>query len=146
MNLPPESQSAYLVCAFSMLGKIAAADGVVSSEEVQKVEDFIDEELQLDSKMKVLAMKVFREAQDSPLELRDYAERFQRAYPDRVHHLDSMVHILLQVSTADGQMSKTEEDLVRSAALLLGLSDPAFQRIKKEHLEKRLSRLQLPRM
>lgn len=146
MNLPPESRAAFIVCAFSMLGKIAAADGVVSVSEIRRVEEYIDRELKLEPKLKAMALKTFRDAADSPLEIRDYAERFQRAYPDRVHHLDRMVQILFEVSVADGRFTQEEDELIRSAAILLGLSDPAYQRLKKQYTDSRLASLNVPKL
>ena len=134
MKLPSDSRSAFLVCTFSMLGKLAEADGQVSPEEVTKVEQFIDEQLQLDRKTKALALKVFRDAPKAPLELRDYAEKFNATFPDRVQLLDRMVEILVEVSVADGVLGVEEERLIRSVALLLGLTEAGYKRIKQKHV------------
>jgi DnaJ like chaperone protein len=132
MNLPNQSPSAFIVCAFSMLGKIAAADGRVCAKEVERVERSIDEELKLDAPTKEIALEVFEEAFESPLELRDYAERFAQAFPDRVQLADKMMRILLAMSAADDELSPEEDKILRSAALLLGLSLPAYDRLKGE--------------
>ena len=134
MNLPPDSQASFIVCTFSMLGKLVEADGQVSKEEVDRVERYMDLHLKLDTKTKSLAMQVFRDAAASPLELRDYAEKFQSTFPDSVQRIDRMVEILVEVSAADGVLAPKEEKLIRSAALLLGVSEPAFERIKSRHV------------
>lgn len=134
MNIPAESRSAFIVCVFSMLGKLSSADGRVSPEEAAKVEDYIDSHLKLDRKTKALALRVFRESVSSPLELRDYAEKFRQTHRERYRMLDSMIEILVEVSAADGVLSRREDDLIRSAALLLGLSEPAYEGIKAKHV------------
>ena len=134
MNLPPTSHAAFIVCTFSMLGKLAEADGEVSEDEIRRVEKYMDSELKLDGKTKALALDVFKNAAASPLELRDYAEKFQSTFPDSVQRIDKIVEILVEVSAADGILAPSEERLIRSAALLLGVTEPAFERIKSRHV------------
>ena len=132
MNLPAESQGAFIVCAFSMLGKLAEADGEISKEEIGVVENYVDTRLNLDRRHRKLALRVFREASSSPLELRDYAEKFHRTYPDQVQLSDKMIEILVEVSAADGVLAPREDALIRSAALLLGLTGAGYERIRSK--------------
>lgn len=133
MKIPPEARSAFIVCTFSMLGKIAAADGAISREELRKVERYIDSKLELDSKTRKLAIQLFEDAADSPMELRDYAEKFAESLPDRIVLRDQVVEVLLEVSAADGVLHPDEAKLLRSAALLLGLSEAAYDRMKEKY-------------
>ncbi len=134
MNIPADAKSTFLVCAFSMLGKLAEADGRVSPEEIARVERYVDQELKLDRKTRALALEVFNHAITSPLELRDYAEKFHGAYRDRVQLLDTMMEILIAVSTADRMLTAEEDKLLRSTALLFGLTEPGYKRIKEKYL------------
>jgi len=131
MKLPSDSPSSFIACVFSLLGKIAAADGRVTKDEVSKVERYIDNELKLEPKLRMLALEVFREAFDSPLEIRDYVEKFSNVFRDKVQLPEQIVELLLCVSMADGEINEAEAQMVRSAALLIGLSPPAFERIKE---------------
>lgn len=133
MDIPADSQPTFILCTFSMLGEIAEADGKVTEDEVERVSRYIDSELKLDAKTKKLALSVFREAPESPLELRDYAEKFQKAFPERVQRIEQLVSILIGVSAADGFIDPEEDTLIRSAALLLGLSIPGYERLKEKH-------------
>lgn len=132
MTIPSDSPTAFFVCTFSMLGKLAAADGVVSPEEVRKVEEYINKTLKLDKKKKKLALGIFRDSFDSPLSMRDYAIQFHKSYPDRVQLLDRMIEILVELSVSDGRLSPREDEMIRSAALLLDLSEPHYERIKSK--------------
>ena len=129
MNLPAAERPAFLLCTFSLLGKLALQDGKVTEDEVKKVE-FIDHHLLLDKKHRALALKLFHEALNSPLDHRDYAERFSRSFPNQIQLLIKMVEILLRVSTADTRLSPTEDELIRSTALLLGLTEPHYEELK----------------
>lgn len=125
-NLPVGREATFLQCAFSMLGKLAAADGEVSEEEEERVRSYIREELELPPKLEDLAMSVYSDALESPLEMRDYVERFRKAFPDSVQHPQRLVELLLDVSCQDGLLHHREEEELYSAALSLGLSKPAI--------------------
>lgn len=131
-QLPKDAQSAFIVCTFSLLRKLAEIDGRVERSETSRVERYIYQDLQLSAREAKLALKVYREAGDSPLELNDYADTFAKSFSERVQILDRMVRILLEVSIADGSLSPAEEAAIRSAALRLGLSPPGFDRIRDE--------------
>ncbi len=131
-KMPKDAQSAFIVCTFSILRKLAEVDGRVDREESKRVKRYIYDDLKLSPREAKLALKVYQEAADSPLEMNDYADRFAKTYPDRVQVLDRMVRILLEVSLADGRVSSDEEEAIRSVALRLGLSLPGFERIKSE--------------
>ena len=136
MKLPADSPSSFIACVFSLLGKLAAADGRVTKDETRKVERYIDEELKLDPKLRILALEVFQEAFDSPLEVRDYVEKFSHVFRDKVQLPEQVVELMLCVSMADGELNDSEAQLVRSAALLMGLSPPAFERVKEKVIRK----------
>lgn len=133
-KLPADSQAAFIVCVFSMLAKLAQADGVVSDAETAKIKEYIDSKLRLNRKTKAMALRVFKEALDSPLNLRDYADRFIQSYPDRVQLHDNIIETLVEVSVADGVLSEKEDELIRAAALRLDLTEAAYQRIKFRHI------------
>ena len=130
MTIPADSPSAFYFCTFGMLGKLASADGKVSRDERRKVEDYMVNTLQLGRKQKKLAMDIFNEALESPLRLQDYAIQFHKSFPDRVQLHDRMIEILVEVSVADGVLSLEEDKMIRSAALLLELSEPHYERVK----------------
>ena len=138
MEIPLESRATFIVCTFSMLGKLSGIDGEISEAEMRRVEKYIDEELKLDDKTRALALETFETASRSPLDLRDYAEKFASAFPDRVQRLNQLVEILVAVSVADGVLSPEEDRAIRSTALLLGISEPAFERIKSKYIGRRM--------
>lgn len=129
-QLPAGAESEFILCAFSMLAKLAAADGDATRIERERVEKYITEELGLDRKAGELALKVYDSALNSPLELRDYAERFEKTFRSQHRLKDRMVQLLLELSATDGVLSKEEDRAIRSSALLLGLSEVGYERLK----------------
>ena len=134
MSVPPDSPTAFFVCVFGMLAKLAEADGHVSELENKTVKRYLKENLRLGFRKRRIAMKAYAEGLQSPLELRDYAVRFQEAYPDRVVLKDQIITILLELSVADGVLSPQEDKLIRSAALLLDLSEAAYERMRAKYV------------
>lgn len=135
MRLPEEKQSTFLVCTFSILRKIAEADGEVSKEEISRIEQYIDEKLPLSKKLKKLCLRIFHEAAESPLDVRDYARTLSSTYPDSVTVADQIVQILLEFSAADGRINHQEDRQIHAVALLLGLTEPGYFLMRERVLE-----------
>src|SRR5690349_6224214 len=55
-----EKHLAFFTCVFSMLAKLAKADGAISTDEIKVVEQFMRAELSLDPRREKLAKDVFR--------------------------------------------------------------------------------------
>ena len=132
MRIPPEAEATFITCTFGMLGLIAAADGSVSRIEAQFIEQFIKRNLEFDKKRTALALEIFKSAKDSPLEMQDYARKFTKELGDRIPLRDKVVEVLLAISIVDGMLSDEEDELIRSAALLLDLSEPAYHGLKRK--------------
>ena len=56
----------FFVAAFSMLAKLAKADGRVSKEEIDSIEKFMLYDLNLDPQGRQVAMNIFQTAVQSP--------------------------------------------------------------------------------
>ncbi|MCB0353201.1 MAG: TerB family tellurite resistance protein [Bdellovibrionales bacterium] len=127
-----QGEVALITCTFSLLGKLAAEERDVSDEVLEHLKRFIREEFDFDELQQALALKTFQLASESLLEFRDYALEFRRTYPDRVDLSEQVVRRLLQYASYDGFLSDRENGLVRSAALLLGLTEPAYELLVRE--------------
>ena len=58
---------------FACLAKIAKADGVVSREEVDKVDSFIKDRFNFPSEQRKFAIQIFNQAKDDSYSFQDYA-------------------------------------------------------------------------
>ena len=134
-NLPVDAESQYLLCTFSLAAKVIAADGEITKEEMESLEQFIKEELSLSNKEQSLAWRIFQNALEDELEMRDYAQAFRKYFPDRVQLTDRVVATLLEIASSDGYVHSEEEKRIRTAALLLDIPEPAYERLKAEVLK-----------
>ena len=133
------AQMTFFVAVFSMLAKLARADGRISNEEIQTIERFMEEELRLSEQSRQLAIRIFRAAKDSPDPFHAYAQQFYlhfRYYPQLI---EFMMDILFKLAASDGRMSAPEESLLRSAARIFHLSEAAFERFKTRYFGRDLS-------
>jgi DnaJ like chaperone protein len=113
-----QSQMTFFVATFSMLAKLAKADGRVSPEEIQTIEDFMAHELNLSPQSKKFAAEIFETALSSPTPFQDFATQFYQQFQNQPQLLDLMIDVLLRLSIADGILSESEERLINSAAVL----------------------------
>jgi uncharacterized tellurite resistance protein B-like protein len=134
MQLPSESRATFLLCTFSLLAKVAKADDGVGDAEVSRMERYIQEKLKLTDKYRAVALTIFHEGVESPLDYREYVEIFRKTFPDRIQLFATLVDTLLEIATADGKLDIREEELIRSIALLLDCSEPYFEKRKQEYL------------
>ena len=134
VRIPEDSESAFILCTFSMFGKLANVDGSSDSNERGRVEEYATSVLRLSPEATARALRVYEEARTSPLSLQDYADKFATVFKDRVTLLDKTVTALLELAVADGVFDEKEEREIYSAALRLGISKPHFERLKREHV------------
>ena len=130
-----ESQMTFFVAAFSMLAKIAKADGRVSEEEIASVDEFMVRDLNLDARSRATAIAIFRQALNSPEQFDAFARQFHRHFHAQPRIIELMMDILLRVSTADGQIKPEEDQLLMTAARIFNLSDPVYTRLKSRYVK-----------
>jgi len=125
-----EAQMTFFVATFSMLAKVAHADGRISPEEIQAVEDFMANELNL---TKRFAVEIFETAINSPMAFQDFAGQFYHQFHNQPRLLDLMIDVLLRLSVADGALSDSEEKLISSAARTFRFSEQKYNELKARY-------------
>ncbi len=133
------AQMTFFVAVFSMLAKLARVDGRISSEEIDTIERFMEEELRLSAESRQLAIRIFQTAKNAGDTFQDYAYQFYlhfRYYPQLI---EFMMDILFRLAAADGRMSPGEERLLWSATRIFHLDDTAFDRLRAKHFGQDLS-------
>lgn len=128
-----QAQMTFFVAAFSMLAKLARADGQISPEEVQTVENFMAHDLNLSPQSKRFAAQVFHTAIDSPTSFQDFAAQFYDHFQNQPQLLDLMIDVLLRVSVADGTLCEDEERLINSAASIFHFSEHKYKELKSRY-------------
>jgi DnaJ like chaperone protein len=128
-----QAQFTFFIAAFSMLAKLAKADGKISPEEIGSIEYFMVRDLQLDGEGKTIAMRIFSNALESEATFQDFAVQFYNQFMDQPQLLEFMIDVLLRVSVADGVLSRSEETLILSAVRIFNLGDSRYNELKSRY-------------
>jgi DnaJ like chaperone protein len=128
------AQLTFFIAAFSMLAKIAKADGRVSSAEIDSVERFMSVDLNLDPESRRVARDIFHTALDAPESFQDFAAQFYSQFRNEPRLLETLIDIMLRVSVADGKLNPIEENLISSATRMFNIEDTLYQRIKARYV------------
>jgi len=131
LNSGEEDHLAFFLAAFSMLAKLAKADGVVSREEIAVIKRFMRDNLGLDSEGEKLAIRIFNQAKNAPDRFEDYAAQFYSIFAGRREIIISMFDILLAVASADGVIHPNEERMLNSAARIFHINSGQYGRMKE---------------
>ena len=130
-----QAQFMFFVAAFSMLAKLAKADGRVSEEEIDSIEKFMLYDLNLDPQGRQVAMNIFRTAVQSPETFEGFAQQFYGQFSNQPQLLDLMVDIMLRVSLADGNMSPAEERLILAAVGIFNFSEEHYRQLRSRYIK-----------
>lgn len=130
-----ETQMTFFVAAFSMLAKIAKADGHVSDREIASIEEFMSRDLNLDPTSRATAISIFRQALNSKDHFNAFAVQFYNVFRTQPQILELMMDILFRVSSADGQISSEEEILLLSAARTFNFNDSVYDNLKSRYVK-----------
>ena len=122
-------QSIYFAATFSMLGKLAKADGAVTQHEVNVIDRIMRENLRLPEDARTLAINIFNTAKDSDDQFEDYAQQFHDEFGRAEVVLVSIVDLLFVVAYADGELHQAEEAMIKSAVHIFKL-DAQYEQIK----------------
>lgn len=131
-----QSQLTFFVATFSMLAKLAKADGVVTEEEVASVESFMVNDLRLSPHSRNVAMNIFNTAIHSPEDFSQFATQFYQKFALQPQMLELMIDMLLRVAIADGNLSQGEEDLIEKAVFIFRFHRPRFEQLKSKYIKR----------
>ncbi len=115
---------AFFESIFSMLGKIASADGVVSASEERVIRQFMSAQLGLNPESQQAALEYFNKAcQDRTRNFTYWAQHLYNHYHNRPAILELAYNLLQQVAAADGTISPKEKEILEEAASLFKLNE-----------------------
>ena len=124
-----QTQAAYFISMFSILGKLAKIDGVVTREEVAVVQHFISH-MNITEQEKQFAREVFNEAKDSRYSIDDFARQFYQICQGQPTVLKSFLDLLFQIAAADNKLHPAEEDALKRIQGIFHISNQQFNNIK----------------
>jgi len=114
------AQTTFFVALFSMLAKMAKADGKVTPEEADVVNHFAKNMLNLDAEDRNAAKDIFTNALDDDYSIYDYAKQYQQI--TRNHQMQEMIYrLLFSVAFSDKQLHPAEDEILKEIPAHLGL-------------------------
>lgn len=128
-----ERQAAYFLALFSILGKLAKADGRVSREEGEAVIEFLDR-MRVQGEQRQFAIRVFNEAKNSRHTVEEFARQFAQMSMGQPDLRSSLVDMLFRVALADQEFHPEEEKIIRSVGGILGISAAELEAIRARYL------------
>jgi DnaJ like chaperone protein len=128
-----QAQVAYFVSLFSILGKIAKIDGVVTKDEIAVVRNFI-QGLQMPETQKQFAKQIFNEAKNSEYSIEDFAIQLYQATRNNPTILLSFVDLLFRIVVADGTVHPAEESALKNIARIFRISDEQYNSLKAAYI------------
>jgi DnaJ like chaperone protein len=129
-----QAQAAYFVSMFSILGKLAKVDGVVTKDEIAVVGDLINN-LPMAEKEKQFAREVFNEAKHSKYSIEDFSVQFYQIAKQQPALLLSFLDMLFRVAAADGTFHPKEEAALNRIKDIFRIGDLQFDNIKSAHFK-----------
>ncbi|MFQ5598475.1 MAG: co-chaperone DjlA [Nitrospiria bacterium] len=132
-----KKQLGFIVATFSMLGKIAKADGIVTQEEVAFVDRFIKGELQLDSRSRSVAIEIFHRAKTDTTSIYKYAEQLSEIFLYDEAMRETVYRVLFMTAMADGTLHPAEKEILELMPAYLHIRDDAFQLLEAELMGRR---------
>lgn len=129
-----QRQMGFFLALFSILGKLAKADGQVTREEGDMVVSFLDR-MGVQGDMRRFAIRVFNEAKSAEYSAADFARQFAELSQGRHDLRSSMIDMLFQVALADGELHPAEEAMISEVAGILGISQTELAAIRRRYVD-----------
>lgn len=121
-------QTVFLETLFTLMGKLAKADGHISQHEITHVEDFM-QKMGMSSEHRQLAISLFKRGAAPDFDIGPKLNEFMTV----CGHTHNLRHVLLVylivMALSDGRLDAAEENLLRDVALYLGYDETAFRQL-----------------
>jgi len=125
-----KNQAAFFTALFACLAKLAKADGVVSREEVDKVDSFIKERFNFPSEQRLFAIQIFNQAKDDSYSFQDYANQLASLLSQNKNSLIMFYELLFELAMADGVLHSSEEKLLEQVPDIFNIPSGLFEELK----------------
>lgn len=123
-----KAQMAFFDATFCVMGKIAKADGHVTSEEIRYAEQVMVQ-MQLTGEHRTRAINCFNQGKASDFDLVQVLEPLRRALVNNAAVKQMFIEIQLQAALVDGQFSQSEGVILAQVCQLLGITQQQFDAV-----------------
>jgi DnaJ like chaperone protein len=134
MKRAEQSQAAYFVSMFSILGKLAKVDGAFTTAEIKFIEEFLGS-LNIPEQEKQFAKQIFIEAKRSPYSIDDFARQMYQINMRQPTILLSFMDLLFKLVAVDGDLHPAEEAALIRIKEIFQISDQQFNNLKQVYFK-----------
>ncbi len=128
-----DHQVAFFAALFACLAKIAKADGQVTKEEINKIEDFITQKFNLDGEQRNFAINIFQKAKDDNVSFDAYAKQLSSLLKRSPNSLMIFYELLFELAMADGELHPNEEKLLKKVPKIFGFNDGLYNQLFQKY-------------
>ena len=128
------AQLTFFVGAFSMLAKLVRSDGRIEKEEIDTIEKFMAEDLNLAPESRQYARNIFQTALHSHESFEDFAVQFYNQFRYQPQFLELMIDIMLRVAVSDAAVNDNEEKIIQSAAHIFNFTDERYGSLRSKYV------------
>lgn len=121
-------QALFLKTVFTLMGKLAKADGRISEQEIAHIEKFF-KQLGLTPEHRKEAIKLFELGATPDFSIDPVLQEFNRECGQSAALKQMLMVYLIGAAIADGTLHSAETDLLRSISQSLGYSEAHFQQL-----------------
>ena len=121
-------QSVFIETVFTLMGKLAKADGHVSRDEIAHVEDFM-QKLGMSSEHRQVAISLFKQGTAPDFDIKPKLNEFMSVCGHTSSLRQMLLVYLIVMALSDGYLDATEESLLNDVASNLGYDPLAFKQL-----------------
>ncbi len=125
LNERERVQTAFFTATFSVMGRLAKADGRVSEDEIEVARAIMDQ-MGLGAEQRRMAQRLFNEGKSSDFQLDEVLHQLRRECRRRHSLLRLFLEILFQAAYADGTVHPEERQLLHHIGMTLGFDQREF--------------------
>jgi DnaJ like chaperone protein len=129
-----DHQVAFFAALFACLAKIAKADGVVTKEEINKIEDFISSKFNLEGEQRNFAINIFQKAKDDNVSFDDYATQLYSLLKQSPNSLLIFYELLFELAMADNELHPAEEKILKRVPKIFKIPQAVFDELYEKYV------------
>lgn len=122
-----EIEQVFFTTVFSLLGKLAKADGRISEQEVSHTEQLMAQ-MGLTAEHRQEAIRLFKQGASADFSIAAAVQAFNDTCGRRFNLRHMLFNYLVSMAIADGALASAEEAVLREVAERLGFSSALFNR------------------
>lgn len=123
-------QETFFAATFSVMGRVAKADGQVSQAEIRLAEQVMAQ-MALDGSMRQQAVEHFAQGKEEDFPLQEVVQGLRASCHGNSRLLLMFLEIQLRAAYADGDLDHGEDQLLRQICTWLGISELDYRRLER---------------